>query len=255
MNTIPFSPSRYDATVYFKREKIEKRKEILDVGCGRLFLLNFLVSKKYNGKYFGIDIDPRIPQDFLKLKNAKIKKVDVFHLKTRKKFDLISCLWVLEHIKEDKKALARISKLLSPNGILLLAVPSIWSWPFEFGRHGYHYYSKRKIAEMAKEAKLEIQKDYESGGFLGFIFMLAYNWPRLFLLLPAVFIFKILKNFKLTHDNWEKFSSSLINKTIYRYHNNASFVSFHNRIVKTLVNFDNKAKFLPATYIYLLNKK
>ncbi len=41
-----------------------------------------------------------------------------------KKFDTVVCLNVLEHIKDDEKALCNIYRLLNKNGVLILLVPS-----------------------------------------------------------------------------------------------------------------------------------
>lgn len=257
-NIIPYTPSRLASTVFIKRKlrKFSSRRvRTIDIGCGRLFFYYLLKEAKIKGSYLGIDLNPfttRIKNSGL---SVRIKKIDFLKFKTKEKYDLAACLWTLEHIKDDKAALTKISGLLKKNGILILAVPSIWTWLFEFGRHGFHYYNKKEINETIKASSFKIIDFYQAGGILGFIFMIFYNWPRYLILVPALIIYKITKYFGLTQNTWSGFSKNLISSTWYRYHQFELGIDIHNFIVKVLNSVDKNFRILPASYILIAQKQ
>lgn len=256
-NAIPFSPSRLDATFYLKRRLknyLAKSQNLIDIGCGRLFFLNLLKESNFRGNYFGIDTNPVTPSDLPDSFKAKITRVSIANLKTREKFDVVVCLWVLEHIKNDELALKKINQLLTTHGMFIVAVPSTWSWPFEFGRHGYHYYSRDSIIELVEKAGFEIINYYNAAGLLGFIFMLAYNWPR-FLILIAIFpIFKLATMTGFKKASWENFSRTIISNTVYLYHRSKIGLKVHNSIVSFINKIDNNFKILPSSYVIISRK-
>ncbi len=260
MTNNPLSPSRYDSNQYFKNQLpkyLSKTKNLIDIGCGKLYFLKMLQTdiNNFDGNYFGIDITiPHVTEKLQKTSNIKFKKISVLDFRTNKKFDTAVCLWVLEHIEGDELALDKMNKLLKRKGVLVIAAPSIWSWPFEFGRHGFHYYSKIKLNNMINLSGFRVLENYSAGGLLGDLFMIFYNWQRFLILIPLYFIHKPFSIFgKKT--SWEDISKRVIVNTVYRYHRSSRLVNIHNEIVKTIVKFDNKFKILPASYIIIAQKK
>lgn len=257
-NIIPYTPSRLASTVFIKkklRKFLSRRVKTIDIGCGRLFFYYLLKEAGIKGSYLGIDLNPfttRIENSGL---SVRTKKIDFLKFKTKEKYDLAACLWTLEHIKDDKAAITKISGLLKKNGILILAVPSIWTWPFEFGRHGFHYYNKKKIISMAKNSDLTVIDFYKAGGLLGFFFMIFYNWPRYLILVPSVFIYKIFVTLGFTKITWADFSKNLISFTWYSYHRSKLLVSIHNLVISVINHLDRKMKLFPASYVLILRKK
>lgn len=253
---IPYSPSRLDTTFFLKKmirpEGLIKKK-IIDIGCGKLFFFNLLSELKWKGDYLGVDIKQikLKPPDGVK---AKIVTGDFLKTNFKTKFDLVACLWALEHIKSDQTALNKIAMLLGKKGSAILAVPSIWSWPIEFGRHGYHYYSKETLKEMVEKAGLRIISFHEASGFVGLVFMFLYNWPRFLILAPGLLAYKLMKLLRLSESSWEIFSSNLISKTLYRYHASHKMVKLHNKTIEKIVSLDNKIKIFPSSYLLVLKK-
>lgn len=254
---IPFSPSRLDSTEFmdnFLRKLFTKKKsfDIADIGCGKMFIYDILKNYSIKGSYFGLDINVTPPKDKIKSLHTKIVESDFLTYSTKRKFDLVTCLWVLEHIKDDKKAFNKLVSLARKKGIIIVAVPSIYSWPIELGRHGFHYYPKDQIKNWAIEFNLKTERTYESAGLLGLIFMLLYSWPR-FLVLPFLLIaYFILKKIGIEKRGWGQFSSKIIANIFYSYHRNKKLLHLHNAIVRSIVFLDNKFKVLPASYIYVL---
>src|SRR3989344_5590633 len=187
----PLSPSRLDSLIFLNvfLDRYKRKINIIDVGCGKMFFYKLLVEKNIKGSYFGLDINnpPKIGST-VRLK-VRLQKKDVLKVKTNVKYDLVVCLWVLEHIKKDLEAFNKLVEFTKENGILIVALPSIWSWPFEFGKHGYHYYSKKHFEKKINDSDLKIIRSYESGGLIGFLYMIFYNWPRYLILTFSIPIF------------------------------------------------------------------
>lgn len=254
--SLPLSPSRYEFDEFFSRylrRELKANCNVLDAGHGKFYLISILKTFKCRINYFGVDVEkvnlPKVPKN-LKL---TISQSDITRYTTNKKFDLVMCLWVLEHIQKDKMALRKFQNLMKSHGNTIIAVPSVWSWPIEFGKHGYHYYTKKRLNHLVKESGYSIESFHSMGGILGLIFMICYSWPRYILLLLSLPVFYYLK---LTQNNisWERFSKDLITKTLYSYHNHKLGIILHNSIVRKIVAIDKIFKIFPASYVLILKK-
>lgn len=253
---IAFSPSRLDATIFIKNQLtkyLNNNSRVLDVGSGGPYLLNLLLELNLNLNYLGIDVHPKKFSFESKNINKKIIKVDFLKYVSNSKFDMIACLWVLEHIKDDTIAMKNISKHMNHDSIAILAVPSIWSWPIEFGRHGFKYYTLPSITKATKDAKLNVVTSYRAGGLLGLIFMIFYSWPRYPVLILALLIFTPAKLLNLT-SSWKDFSSKLISRIFYSYQKSEKGLRLHNLFVSKIVTLDNKFKIFPTSYVLILKK-
>ncbi len=96
-------------------------KRVLDVGCGGGFLTEEIAR-------FGLDtkgLDPSAPSLHTARSHAKAMKLDIDYHEgfgenlpyPDSHFDMVFCLDVLEHVKEYKKILAEISRVLKPGGL------------------------------------------------------------------------------------------------------------------------------------------
>src|SRR3990167_8199324 len=221
LETIPFSPSRFNATcimlLWFK-QNVENGQMVIDIGSGGAFLLSLLSTLDKKLDYLGVDIDPKknsIKTDKIKV---KIVKKDILQFDSPKKFDIAACLWTLEHIKNHQGVCKKIFDLLNKEGLAVIAVPSVWSWPIEFGRHGFRYYSKFQIIKFVKSAGFGVAEFHEAGGFLGLLFMLIYSWPRYLVLLPLSIIYLSLKLSGVAQNSWKEFSQKVVSTLFYSYH-------------------------------------
>ena len=108
------------------------------------------------------------------LKIAYINQsLDLFFKKNKKKFDLILCLEVLEHVDNVEETLKKISKLMNPDGTLILSTINrnlkslifakifgeyVLNW-IPIGTHQFEKFLKPKeIAELLKLKKIKIKK-------------------------------------------------------------------------------------------------
>lgn len=108
-------------------KKFEKYigERVLEIGSGIGNITELLLAKKR------IVIPSEINHKFVKILNKRFSKkaifLDVTNINVKKitqKFDTIIAVNVLEHIKNDQKALINISKILGRNGLLIIIVPA-----------------------------------------------------------------------------------------------------------------------------------
>lgn len=88
-------------------------KRCLDVGCARGYMLKGL-QRKYGAEIVGYDLypDPEAIIDIVKSKDE-----------IKGKYDLITCIHVLEHMPEPMKELTWMASLLNENGVLMIEIP------------------------------------------------------------------------------------------------------------------------------------
>jgi len=135
-----------------------KRREILDAGCGTGLMLNYLV--KY-GKVIGID-NSKEALGFCQQRGLKnVKYGDLEGLKfSNLTFDVVTILDVLEHVKDDKKALKEIFRILRSGGTILMTIPALpWLWSsHDDVNHHYRRYTKKEIETKVEKAGFILEK-------------------------------------------------------------------------------------------------
>lgn len=146
--------------------------EILEVGCGIGSFTQTLA--KYDSVWV-IDINQNYLEKVRKKLGIKVKsgfgdieKGEYFFGK--KEFDCIISLNVLEHIKDDRKALKNIYSLLKSNGYLILLVPA---HDFLYGKIDqsighFRRYNKKVLEEILTKIGFKIIK-IKTLNFLGAI--------------------------------------------------------------------------------------
>lgn len=119
-----------------KGMKDPKKLNVLDVGAGDG---NFAFAiEKYVKKIIAIEPDELQYRSALKKKARNKSRVE-FHktlienFSTNKRFDLVLCLTVLEHMPNAKASFDRIFKFMKSGAMIYLTVPNRL-WPYE-----YHY--------------------------------------------------------------------------------------------------------------------
>ena len=159
-------------------DKSISKKNVLDIGCGGGLISESLAKKK--AKVTGIDgniCSIKQAKEHAKISSLKIKyinqSIDSFFNKNKKKFDLILCLEVLEHVNDVKKTLDKITKLLNPGATLILSTINrnlkslifakifgeyILNW-IPIGTHQFEKFLKpEEISELLKLKKIKIKK-------------------------------------------------------------------------------------------------
>ena len=159
-------------------DKTISKKSVLDIGCGGGLISESLAKKK--AQVIGIDeniCNIKQAKGHAKKKFIKVnyinQSLDFFFKKNRKKFDLILCLEVLEHVNDVEKTLDKITKLLGPGATLILSTINrnlkslifakifgeyILNW-IPIGTHQFEKFLKpEEIIEFLKLRKIKIKK-------------------------------------------------------------------------------------------------
>ncbi len=101
-----------------------KPKTILDAGCGSSPNINYMFSQ--DGRV-GVDINEKALEYMREHSNATFQYGSVLSIPfPDKEFDLVTCIEVVEHLypSELDKALSELTRVLKPNGHLILATPN-----------------------------------------------------------------------------------------------------------------------------------
>lgn len=134
----------------FKLVQKEFGKTILEIGAG---IGNNLVFIPKNKKVIAAEID----DEYIKILKEKFPKIDVYKfniekdsvkfLKKKYNIDTIICFNVLEHIKNDKKAINNACDILPKGGKLILWVPRHKFLYSSLDKHLGHYrrYTKKEL--------------------------------------------------------------------------------------------------------------
>lgn len=124
---------RERALLIFKEIIKTKPKKILDAGCGRGFYIKSLSYLPFIEKIYGIDINSaylQIAKKNIDKKKVVVKKASVYKLPfPDNSFDLVIASEILEHLKDDFRALLELRRVLKTNRKLIITVPNL-HFPF-----------------------------------------------------------------------------------------------------------------------------
>lgn len=155
-------------------------EKIIDLGCGTGYYLYLLNSLPTTLRLTGFDFDGKaLDEARVTLSRGKINFVvgDMHKMPFKNNsFDKAVCSEVLEHLKDDRVALAEIYRILKPGGSLMISVPSqnypfLWdpvSWILEhiFGTHiKAGFFSGLWNGHIRLYGLKELKKKTEKAGF------------------------------------------------------------------------------------------
>lgn len=132
------------------------KQRLLDFGCGNGIFLKYLYDNGYSMGLSGFDpyLTSKETNDIKILEDKGINFQKQFNNVANTTYDVVTALDVIEHIKDDGKALRDIHRLLKPNGRLLLTVPSHpWLYSLHDAATGhYRRYTSASIQNVLTEA-------------------------------------------------------------------------------------------------------
>ncbi len=130
-----------------KRITGKRRGRILDYGCGMGHFAS--VMKKKGWEIAGIEINEEARNYAAKYSGIEVFTPESAGLFTKGSFDCITFWHVLEHIYRLRETLVKIKKLLSPDGIAIIALPNNMSFDslnyrnywaaYDVPRHLWHF--------------------------------------------------------------------------------------------------------------------
>lgn len=136
---------------------------VLEVGCGVGNFTQYLRHRDYvlatdnNPEYLAMLRTATEHLDNVEVEDIDWEAADLNALHARN-FDTIVCLNVLEHIENDRGALAAFAAILQPGGQLVLQVPAMQSLYGEIDRAIGHYrrYEKRPLEQLLDESGFDV---------------------------------------------------------------------------------------------------
>ena len=143
-----------------RRAAPNRQAAILEIGCSGGPLLQLLKADGYTN-LTGIDISEKAVSLCCERNLGKVMVMDAqvpdFPPAS---FDVITASDVLEHLREDRQAIAAWHKLLRPGGTVMIFVPafkSLWSGHDVVNQH-FHRYRAAELATLLREAGYEIER-------------------------------------------------------------------------------------------------
>ena len=179
------------------KKNLKKNINILNFGAGNGE--NIKMLSKYG---FVFIYEPHLEtQKYLRIKYKNKKKYKILNKLDNKKFDLIVLLDVLEHIKNDKNQIKKLTTNLSKKGHMLITVPA------------YQFLFSSKDAELKHFRRYNKNMIQKLFGQFSISRLTHYNF---FLFLPIVIIITVYKilNIKFIK-NVETTPSKFINKLLF----------------------------------------
>jgi SAM-dependent methyltransferase len=132
--------------------------QVLDAGCGSGRTLEEL--RDY-GEVHGVELDPEAAE----VARARgVGEVEIGRLEELPwpdaRFDLITCLDVVEHTPDDRVALRELRRVCAPGGWLLVTVPAyqaLWSM-HDDANHHFRRYGRRTLRAAALDAGWQLRR-------------------------------------------------------------------------------------------------
>jgi 2-polyprenyl-3-methyl-5-hydroxy-6-metoxy-1,4-benzoquinol methylase len=145
---------------------VSKNAAICDVGCGSGQWLSHMRMAYPDSDLYGFEIDEATAVIAAKSANANVHSGDFLKNNWNSgSFDFIVFWDVLEHVENPKKIMDEVSRLLKPNGIVVVISPDFecfysktfkqfW-WALLFDQHLYHF-SRKTLAQIFSSSQLEL---------------------------------------------------------------------------------------------------
>lgn len=158
---------------------------VLEIGSSSGYMLNQLKSTFPKIKLIGSDfISEPLERLTTDLYNVPLIQFDLCNCPLPSdSFDVVILLNVLEHIKDDVKAIEQVARILKPGGIAHIEVPSdpnCYDLYDEFLMH-FRRYEMKDLKQKILKANLEIVKATHLGVFIYPMFYLVKQYNKRFM--------------------------------------------------------------------------
>ncbi len=141
--------SRNRLLLWALEEHFPSARSLLEVGCGNGYVLAAIAASHPGMRVAGSDLsDAGLRHARTRIPHATLVRADARALPFAGEFDVVGAFDVLEHVADDRAALAAIGRALRPGGGLVVTVPQHrWLWS-ETDRYSGHErrYSRRELA-------------------------------------------------------------------------------------------------------------
>lgn len=139
-------------------------RSILDVGCGEGSLLNALADSHPDAIIAGAEIaENALSLARRALPNADFKVMDIAAQIWERKFDLVVCADVVEHIEDDAAALRNMAAMTNPGGYVIVATLQGRMRRFETSIGHLRNYAPGELQEKVADAGLVVDRVVQWG--------------------------------------------------------------------------------------------
>lgn len=152
-----YSPTYYVSTSWVKRLLKNKGGKLLDIGCGDCSRVQHFITDRI--EYSGLD-HSNVAIEESRKKGFKVYKQAIESFEFGYKFDIITAIYVMEHIKDDKKVIQQCYKNLQIGGTLLIITDiNMHKWgPLDVECGHVRRYNPYDIIEMVKSCGFQIEQ-------------------------------------------------------------------------------------------------
>jgi SAM-dependent methyltransferase len=129
---------------------------VLDIGCGSGTLLGLLKERGFRPT--GVDFSPEAARIARQENGVRVVVGSLDQAGfPNDSFDIVTLFHVMEHVTDPRNLLAEASRILKPDGALIVQVPNIDSWQFRaFGPRWYGLDIPRHVIDYSQQAMLRL---------------------------------------------------------------------------------------------------
>lgn len=161
--------SRNRLIEYLVATYFSSARSLLEVGCGTGIVLSALSRRFPHLSLTGTEpLMAGLSHTARRIRDASFLQMDVRAIPFENEFDIVGAFDVLEHIEEDKEALAQLYRACKLGGGIIVTVPQhpfLWSAPDEYACHKRRY-TRRELLRKVKEAGFCVTR---IGSFVSFL--------------------------------------------------------------------------------------
>lgn len=143
---------------------VRKIGRVLDIGCGRALLLQYLKSQGW--ECYGTELSESLASHVQETSGIEVRTGELRDMGFDEgSFDVVTAYHVLEHISNPKATLTEVRRLMKPDGLLVVGVPNLASvqarmsggrwFHLDVPRHVVHF-TPDTLGRMLRECGFEI---------------------------------------------------------------------------------------------------
>ena len=150
--------ARNDLILWALRSYTPRARSFLEIGCGTGFVLRAIGEALPELELTGSELfTAGLEHAARRVPGAELLQMDARQIPFEDQFDAIGAFDVLEHVDDDREALAECRRALHPGGALFVTVPQhpwMWSSADDYAHH-VRRYTRRELVAKLNEAALE----------------------------------------------------------------------------------------------------